>query len=251
VTQSLISDSPVMAGKRCLVTGGSRGLGRAIALAFAREGAKVAFTWRRNEADAADTLAALGPDACAFQGNVADPAHADQVVRALVTRWGGLDVLVNNAGITQVLPVALIEADDWDTVMDVNAKGTFLFARAALRPMIRNKSGHIVNVGSFSDGRVVEAPVHYAASKAAVAGLTEALAREVGRYGIAVNVLLPGLMDAGQSRGLPQHRLDEYRRQNPLGRLLDPSEVAEAVVGLVASENRLITGAKIAVDGGI
>lgn len=238
-------------GKRCLITGGSRGLGRAIAEVFAANGARVAFTWHRSEVDAAETLAALGPDARSFRGSVADPAHADQVVRALVAAWGGLDVLVNNAGINQVLPVALIEEADWDAVMDVNAKGAFLFSRAALRPMIRAKAGHILNIGSFSEGRVVEAPVHYAASKAALRGMTEAMAREVGRYGIQVNLLAPGLMDAGQSRSLPQHRLSEYLSQNPLGRLIQPQEVANVAAWLVSGENRHITGARIAADGGI
>lgn len=238
-------------GRRALITGGTRGLGRAIAEAFAREGAKVAITWSRSEQDAAETLAALGPEARGFKGSVADPAHSNAVVRALVTEWGGLDILINNAAINQVLPVALIEDSDWDAVMDVNAKGAFLFSRAALRPMIRAKAGYILSIGSFSEGRVMEAPVHYAASKAALRGLTEALAREVGRYGVVVNLLSPGLMDAGQSRGLPQHRLDEYISQSPLGRLLDVAEVAEVVVGLVAAENRSMTGARIAADGGI
>ena len=163
-------------GRRILITGGTRGLGRALAEVCVAEGARVAITWSRSEQDAAETLAVLGPDARAFRGSVADPAHSAAVIRALVN---------------QVLPVALIEDTDWDAVMDVNAKGAFLFSRAALRPMIRAKSGHILSVGSFSEGRVMEAPVHYAASKGALRGMTEALAREVGRYGIQVNLLAP------------------------------------------------------------
>ena len=117
--------------------------------------------------------------------------------------------------------------------------------------MIRAKGGHILSIGAFSEGRVVEAPVHYAASKAALRGMTEALAREVGRYGIQVNLLAPGLLEAGQSRGLPQHRLEEYLAQSPLGRLIQPAEVAALVVWLASGENRHITGARIAADGGI
>ena len=240
-----------LAGRRALITGGSRGLGRAIALAFAAEGARVAFTWSRTQLDADETLAELGPEARAFQGSVADPKHANAVVRALVADWGGLDILVNNAAINQVLPLALIEESDWDAVMNVNAKGAFLFSRAALRPMIRAKSGHILSIGSFSEGRVMEAPIHYAASKAALRGMTEALAREVGRYGVQVNLLAPGLMDSGQSRGLPQHRINDYLSQSPIGRLLDPAEVAAVAVWLVSGENGHITGARIAADGGI
>ena len=144
-----------------------------------------------------------------------------------------------------------MEEADWDAVMNVNAKGACLFSRAAPRPMIRAKAGHIVNIGAFSDGRVVEAPVHRAASKAALRGMTEALAREVGRHGIEVNLVAPGLMASGQSRTLPQHRLDEYRSQNPLGRLLEPAEVAEVAGWLLGGENRHISGARIPVDGGV
>ncbi len=242
---------PSLAGRRCLVTGGSRGLGRAICTALRAAGARVAFTYLRAEADAVELLAELGPEARAFRGSVADPAHVSATVSALVAEWGGIDLLVNNAGINQVLPVALIEAEDWDAVMNVNAKGAFLFSRAVLRPMIRAKGGHILSIGAFSEGRVVEAPVHYAASKAALRGMTEALAREVGRYGIQVNLLAPGLLEAGQSRGLPQHRLEEYLAQSPLGRLIQPAEVAALVVWLASGENRHITGARIAADGGI
>lgn len=238
-------------GRRALITGGSRGLGRAIALAFAAEGARVALTWKKSRIDADETLAALGPEARAFQGDVADAKHADAVVKALVAEWGGLDVLVNNAGLNQVLPLALIEESDWDAVMDSNAKGAFLFSRAALRPMIRAKRGVILNIGSFSEGRMLEAPVHYAAAKAALRGLTEALAREVGRYNIQVNLLAPGLMDAGISRGLPQHRIDEYLSNNPLGRLLDPAEVAEIAVWLASGENGHMTGTTVRADGGL
>ena len=114
--------------------------------------------------------------------------------------WGGIDVLVNNAGINQVLPIALLEEADWDAVMDVNVKGAYLFSRAALKPMIRARRGHILNIGSFASERMIEAPVHYAAAKSALRGFTEALAREVGRYNIQVNLLAPGLLDAGLSR---------------------------------------------------
>jgi 3-oxoacyl-[acyl-carrier protein] reductase len=245
---------PMLAGKRCLITGGSRGLGKAIALAFARHGARVAFTYRRNTDDAEATAAALralGTEPLVFQGSVADAAHAQATVQAMVAAWQGVDVLVNCAGPTQILPVALIEEADWDAVMDTIAKGTFLFARAALRPMIRARAGHILNIGTFASERVIEAPIHYAAAKSALRGLTEALAREVGRYGIQVNLLSPGLLDVGLAQILPRHRIDEYLSQAAYGRLGTAEEVAALAAFLVSSDNTFMTGAKIVADGGL
>lgn len=239
-----------MNGKRVIVTGGTRGLGRAIAVDLAKRGARVAITYSKNDNDAEDTRAAI-PDALFFKGSVADAAHVKETVAAVVKAWGGVDVLVNNAGITQVLPVALIEEADWDLVMDVNAKGTFLFSRAVLRHMIKAKSGRIIAIGNFSSERLIEAPVHYAASKSALRGLVEALAREVGRYGITVNLVAPGLMDAGLVKMLPQHRIDEYLEQCAVGRIATPAEVAAHVAFLASDAASFVTGAKIAVDGGV
>jgi 3-oxoacyl-[acyl-carrier protein] reductase len=135
--------------------------------------------------------------------------------------------------------------------MNTNVKGAYLFSRAALRPMIRQKRGHILNIGTFASERVIEAPVHYAAAKSALRGMTEALAREVGRYNIQVNLIAPGLLDIGLARVLPRHRLDEYLAQCPMGRLGTVEEIAEAVTFLVSDENSFMTGAKIALDGGL
>jgi 3-oxoacyl-[acyl-carrier protein] reductase len=242
-------------GRRCLVTGGSRGLGLAIATALARAGAQVAFTFSRSVEDAqlasATIAAAGGSEPLSFQGSVADRAHAEGTVRELCACWGGVDILVNNAGITQLLPVALIDEADWDAVMNVNVKGAFLFARAVLRSMIRARRGHILNIGSFASERVADTPVHYAASKAALRGLTEALAREVGRYGVQVNLLAPGLLDAGLTRALPRHHVDDYVALCPTGRLGTTEELAQAALFLVSDQNSFMSGAKIAVTGGI
>jgi 3-oxoacyl-[acyl-carrier protein] reductase len=241
-------------GKRCLVTGGTRGLGRAIAEAMARAGARTAITFSRNEADAEEArsaIAAVGEAPLVFQGSVADRAHADDTLAKLVSAWGGLDVLVNCAAVVQVLPIALLEEADWDRVMDINVKGAYLFSRAALKPMIRARAGHILNIGSGTSERVIEAPVHYAASKSALRGLTEALAREVGRYRIRVNLLAPGLLDGGMARLLPPPRVAEYLSQSALGRVATAAEMAQVAVWLVSDENSLMTGAKLAVDGGL
>ena len=243
-----------LSGKRCLITGGSRGLGRALGLAFAREGAKVAFTYSRKDEDAAETqrlLGQLGAESLVFKGSVADAAHAQAAVTGVQQAWGGLDVLVNNAATTQVLPMALLEERDWDQVMAVNVKGPYLFSRAALKPMIKARAGHILNVGSFASDRIMEAPVHYAASKAALRGMTEALAKEVGKYGVRVNLLAPGLLDVGMALRLPQHRVVDYSAQAALGRVGTADELAKMAVFLVSDENSFMSGARIAINGGI
>ena len=243
-----------MKGKRCWVTGGSRGLGLAICRELARAGAKVAFTWSKSAEDAAEARAGLellGAEVLDYQGSVADAAHVQKTAGDIVAKWGGIDVLVNNAGVTQILPIALVEEADWDAVMDVNVKGAYLCSRAALKPMIRARSGHILNIGSFGSERVIDAPVHYAAAKSALRGFTEALAREVGRYGIKVNLLAPGLLDAGFSRALPQHRIDEYLGQSGLARLGTVAEMARLAAFLVSADNSFMTGAKIVADGGV
>ncbi len=243
-----------LAGKRCLVTGGSRGLGLAIAKAFAGHGAKVAITFLKNTgaAEAArESLAGLGGEPLVFQGSVADSTHVKATVAELVTRWGGIDVLVNNAGMTQVLPIALLEEADWDSVMNVNVKGAYLFSRAVLKPMIRARSGSILNIGSFASERVIEAPAHFAAAKSALRGLTEALAREVGRHNVKVNLLAPGLLDVGLAQMLPKHRISEYLSQSALGRLGAASEIAEIAAFLVSDENTFMTASKIVADGGV
>jgi 3-oxoacyl-[acyl-carrier protein] reductase len=241
-------------GQRCLVTGGSRGLGRAICVAMARQGARVAFTFSRKTRDAEDARAAImaaGAEPLVFQGSVADSAHVEATMAALDQSWGGIDVLVNNAGVNQVMPLALVDEADWDRVMDVNVKGAFLFSRAAVKRMIRARRGHVLMIGSFNSERVLEAPVHYAAAKSALRGLTEALAREMGKYGIQVNLLAPGLLDTGVTRGLPKHRLAEYLAQCPAGRLGTVEEIADMVTFLVSPANTFMTGSKIVVDGGL
>jgi 3-oxoacyl-[acyl-carrier protein] reductase len=241
-------------GKRALVTGGSRNLGRAICVALARAGARVAFTYRRRGDDAAETARLVreaGAEPLVFQGSAADGAHATATTDAVVAAWGGLDVLVNNAAVTQVMPIALLEERDWDEVMDVNVKGAYLFARAALKPMIRARRGHILSIGSFGADRVVEAPVHYAASKAALVGFSQALAKEVGRYGVAVNVLVPGLLSVGLSTRLPPHRTATYLEHCAQGRLGSPEEIADLAAWMVSDENSFMSGARVVMDGGL
>jgi 3-oxoacyl-[acyl-carrier protein] reductase len=241
-------------GKRCLITGGSRGLGRAMVEHFVSQGAKVVFTYSRNDADAdavKSAVTANGGEVFAMKGSCADANHVKDVMNWITAQWNGIDVLINNAGTTQVLPIGLLDEDDWDRVMDVNVKGAYLFGRAALRPMIRAKAGAILNIGSFASERVVEAPVHYAAAKAALRGFTEALAREVGRYNVRVNLLSPGLLNVGLAQTLPKHRLAEYTKQSASGRLGRADEIAAIAAFMVSDDNTFMTGAKLVADGGL
>jgi NAD(P)-dependent dehydrogenase (short-subunit alcohol dehydrogenase family) len=238
-------------GKRILVTGGSRGLGSALCHAFANAGAKVAFTYLRNEEAAAETLRSLGGDAAAHKASVLDVRATEAVIRDMEQNWGGIDVLVNNAGITQNLPIALMEEEDWDKVIDTNVKGVFLTSKAALRSMIRRKAGTILNIGSLAGVRMLEAPLHYYTSKAAVKGFTEALAKEVARYGIRVICLAPGLLEDGVGRNLPEHRLQDYLQHNSLGRVGTFDEVARFAVFLVSDQNSYMTGSTAVIDGGV
>jgi len=241
-------------GKRCLVTGGSRNLGRAICVALGRAGARIAFTYKERDEEAAETtrlLREMGVEPVVAKGAVFDPKHVASTIKAVETALGGIDILINNAGMTQIMPIALIDEDEWDAVMDTNVKGAYLFSRAVLRSMIRSKKGHILNIGSFGADRVVDAPVHYAASKAALVGFSLALAKEVGRYGIAVNCLVPGLLETGLSNRLPKHRVDSYVAQAALGRLGTVEEVADFVAWIVSDENSFMTGGQVVIDGGL
>jgi 3-oxoacyl-[acyl-carrier protein] reductase len=240
----------ILTGKTALITGGSRGLGRALVETFAGEGARVAFSYARDDAGAAATVEAA-PGAKAFRVSVLDVPGTDAMIDTIEREWGAVDILVNNAGISQNLPLALMEEEDWDRVMDVNVKGTFLTSRAALRGMIRRKRGVVLNVGSLVAVRMMEAPVHYCASKAAIKGLSEALAKEVARYGIRVLCLAPGLLEDGVGRNLPDYRLADYLRHCSLGRVGGLAEVARFAAFLVSDANSYMSGETLVIDGGV
>jgi 3-oxoacyl-[acyl-carrier protein] reductase len=241
----------ILKGKRALITGGSRGLGRALGRLFASEGARVAFTYVGNVEAATSALEALGAGARSFQVSVLDIPGTQQMVKELEEAWGGIDILVNNAGISQNLPLALMEEEDWDRVMDLNVKGTFLTSKAVLRGMIRRKSGVILNIGSLAGVRMIEAPIHYCASKAAVRGMTEAMAKEVARYQIRVLCLAPGLLEDGVGRNLPDYKLAEYLKHCSLGRVGCFEEVARFAAFLVSDANTYMTGETVVIDGGV
>ena len=244
--------SALLAGKRVVVTGGSRGLGRALCRRFAEEGADVAFNYARDDEAAAETRALVekaGRRCAAWKVAVTDAAGLDKAARELETAWGGVDALVNNAGISQVLPLALMDENDWDGVMDVNAKGAFLAIRAFARGMIRRKSGVLLNVGSLAGERPIESPAHYAASKAALRGLTESLCKELSRHKIRVNCLAPGLLDDGVARHLPDDKRDDYVSHVPLGRVGTVAEVAGVAAFMNSDRASYLNGATLVADG--
>lgn len=248
------SEGRALAGKRALITGGSRGLGRRMVLSFVKAGAKVAFSYAKNEEAAAEVKAAalaLGGEARAYRVDVLDRKANDAMVKEIEAVWGGLDVLVNNAGVSQNLPLALIEEEDFDRVMDVNVKGVFLMSKIALKGMIRRKSGVILNIGSLAGVRMLEAPLHYCASKAAIVGLTRAMAKEVARHGVRVLSLAPGLLDEGMGQNLPDHRLSDYLKHCALGRLGTLEEAALLAVFLVSDKNSYMSGETVVLDGGL
>lgn len=249
------TEGRLLEGRLALVTGGSRGLGRAICLTLAREGASVAFNYVRADAEAEKTLAALkdlGARAWAFKTSVLDRAGLQEMVRTLERESGTVvDVLVNNAGIGQVVPVALMEEEDWDRMMGVNVKGAFLTSQAVMRGMVRERRGRILNISSLAGVKMIQAPVHYCAAKAAMKGFTEGLAKELGRYGITVNCLAPGVLDEGVSHNLPPNRLQEFLRHCALGRVGTLQECAEVVAFLVSDRNSYMTGSTLVLDGGV
>jgi NAD(P)-dependent dehydrogenase (short-subunit alcohol dehydrogenase family) len=244
----------LLEGRVALVTGGSRGLGRAIAKVFAREGAFTAFCYSRSETDAQHTLQeiqAVG-EGRAFRVSVLDKEGLKGICKEVEAQLGQpIDTLVNNAGIGQVVPLALMEEEDWDRMMDTHVKGAFLATQAVLRGMVRIKKGHVLNIGSLAGVKMLQAPVHYATAKAALKGFTESLAKEVARYGIRVNCLAPGLLEEGVSDNLPAYRREEFLKHCALGRLGQPSEVAELAAFMVSDRNSYMSGATVVVDGAV
>ncbi len=243
-------DAQPLNGKAAIVTGAAQGIGSAIAQRFAAEGARVAIL-DVNLDGARRTANEINGSAMGIGVDVARAAEVDRAFAAVVDRFGGLDILVNNAGIVGTdTPVAALEEDDWDRVLDINLKGTFLCSRAALRYMIPRKSGVIVSLGSISgkEGNANMAP--YSVSKAGVICFTKTLAREVLEDGIRVNCVAPALIDSPILEGMEQERVDFLTSKIPLGRLGRPEEVAATVLFLASDESTFTTGQCFDISGG-
>jgi 3-oxoacyl-[acyl-carrier protein] reductase len=242
-----------LSGQVAIVTGGARGLGRAIAETLSACGAKVALV-DVNAETLAETVAAIrqaGGTAEAFVGDVTDSQRVNQVVEEVIARLGSLEILVNNAGITRDSLVMRMKDEQWDAVLGINLRGTFLFTRAAARPMLKAKRGRIINIASVSGLMGNPGQANYSASKAGVIGLTRTVARELASRGITVNAVAPGFIATDMAAKLGEDVLQQVKAQTPLGRLGDPQDVADAVLFLASEAASFITGHVLVVDGGL
>jgi 3-oxoacyl-[acyl-carrier protein] reductase len=241
-------------GKVALVTGGSRGIGRAISRRLAREGASVAINYRSDQAsadDAVEEIAQLGGRAIAVQGDVSVAADVATMFSTTTGELGGIHILVNNAGVTaDTLTVRLSEAD-WDRVLDTDLKAAFLTSKAALRPMMRQRWGRIINIASVVAYTGNAGQASYAAAKAGLVGLTKSVAREVATRGITANVVAPGLIDTDLTHRLPEEIRRWMLDQIPMERPGSAEDVAAAVAYLACDEASYVTGQVLKVDGGM
>jgi 3-oxoacyl-[acyl-carrier protein] reductase len=243
-----------LAGKVALVTGGGRGIGRAISIALADAGADVVVAVSRDVSSAeavAEEIRSRGRRALARQTDVSSGDASEELVAAAVAELGRIDLLVNNAGITRDGLLMRMSDDDWDAVLDVNLKGTFNCTRAALKRMVRQRSGRIVNVTSIMGITGNGGQANYAASKAGIIGLTKSTAKEVGSRGITCNAVAPGWIQTQMTEHLPAEMAERVVKQVPLGRLGQPEDIAGVVAFLCSDAASYVTGQVIVVDGGL
>lgn len=242
-------------GRSAIVTGGTRGIGRAIVMQLARSGCNVAFNYSKSsdEADALKSeIASLGVGAYAAQCDVANTEASAEFVKNAAAEIGGVDFLVNNAGITRDQLILRMKEDDWDAVIDTNLKGAWNFSKAVLRPMMKSeKGGSIINISSISGVVGMLGQTNYSASKAGMIGLTKALAKEVASRNITVNALALGLVETEMASEMNAEYREKIISQIPLGRLGNVSEAAEIVCFLLSDAARYITGQVIQADGGL
>jgi 3-oxoacyl-[acyl-carrier protein] reductase len=243
-----------LAGKNAVVTGGSRGIGRAIAVRLATQGADVAFSFRGNEEAARGTaraIEALGRRALAHRGDVTDSSAANALVAAALEAFGRIDILVNSAGITRDDLLMRMTDQAWQDVLQTNLSGAFYATRAVLRPMLRARKGRIVNISSVAGQAGNAGQANYSAAKAGLIGLTKATAREVASRGITCNAVAPGFVLTEMTRVLPESIQEGIRSATPMGRFGTVEEIADVVAFLCSDEAAYVTGQVVGVDGGL
>lgn len=243
-----------LSGKTALVTGGSRGIGRAIALALAGAGADVAITFRSATAEATKVvrdIEALGRRAKAFRSDAADFDGSATVVEGVLAGFSRLDILVNNAGITKDGLLMRMSEADWDAVIATNLKGVFNFSKAAIKPMMGQRSGKIINITSIVGLIGNAGQANYAASKAGMIGFTQSLAREIGSRNVQVNAIAPGFIDTDMTSALNAEQRQKLEQNIPLKRIGTPADVAGAACFLASAESDYVTGQVLCVDGGM
>jgi len=243
-----------LAGKVAVVTGGSRGIGRGIAIELGKRGAKVIVNYNTS-VDAAKEIVGViqqaGSEALAVQADVSQYAAAQSLIKAAIEFGGRLDILINNAGTTRDMLLAMMSESDWDVVIATNLKSAYNCSKAALKPMMRQKYGRMINISSISGLAGNGGQTNYSASKAGLIGFTKALAREVGGRNITVNAVAPGFIPTDLTSSLPQNLLDEAIKATPLGRLGTIEDVARVAAFLVSEDASFITGQVLSVDGGM
>jgi len=237
-----------------IVTGGSRGIGRAIAQKLAAEGCRVVVNYQSNSQAAASVVRAIddaGGEALAVQADISQAEGAKALIAAAVEAYGTVDILVNNAGIARDALLMRMSEEDWDAVLDTNLKGAFHCIKAVQRIMLRRRSGRIIQISSISGIRGNAGQANYAAAKAGLIGLTKSVARELASRNITVNAIAPGFVDTEMTRALSPELVQQATAQIPLGRLGSPEDIAAAVAFLASPEASYITGQVLGVDGGL
>lgn len=243
-----------LAGRVALVTGGSRGIGKAIVWALAKEGAKVAFVYRSRQEEAKQLVSELELDqreAWAIQANVAKKEDADRTIEEVLGKWGKIDILVNNAGVIRDGLLAVMKPENWQEVIDTNLTSVYNFCHSAMRAMMSARYGRIINMSSVAAHTANPGQSNYAASKGGIEGFTRCLATEIAKRGITVNAVAPGFIETEMTESVVSAAGEQIKKRIPVKRLGKPEDIANAVLFLASDESSYITGHVLTVDGGL